>query len=109
MTPAGRCRISAAQALRSSSAPAAAGRARAFPLERANPDRPLARVRCLPRRRHRLAQARGAAARRRDASTITDLGSLNGTFVNKKRIETAELEDDDEVQIGKYRLTFLRR
>jgi pSer/pThr/pTyr-binding forkhead associated (FHA) protein len=44
-----------------------------------------------------------------DSFTITDLGSLNGTFVNKKRIETAELEDDDEVQIGKYRLTFLRR
>jgi pSer/pThr/pTyr-binding forkhead associated (FHA) protein len=41
--------------------------------------------------------------------TITDLGSLNGTFVNRKRIETAELEDDDELQIGKYRLTFLRR
>ena len=41
--------------------------------------------------------------------TIRDLGSLNGTFVNKKRIESAELEDDDEVQIGKYRLTFLRR
>src|SRR6188508_3829792 len=40
--------------------------------------------------------------------TISDLGSLNGTFVNKKRIESAELEDDDEVQIGKYRLTFLR-
>ena len=44
-----------------------------------------------------------------DTFTITDLGSLNGTFVNKKRIESAELEDDDEVQIGKYRLTFLRR
>ncbi len=41
--------------------------------------------------------------------TISDLGSLNGTFVNKKRIESAELDDDDEVQIGKYRLTFLRR
>jgi len=44
-----------------------------------------------------------------ESFTITDLGSLNGTFVNKKRIETAELDDDDEVQIGKYRLTFLRR
>jgi pSer/pThr/pTyr-binding forkhead associated (FHA) protein len=44
-----------------------------------------------------------------DTFTITDLGSLNGTFVNRKRIETARLEDDDEVQIGKYRLTFLRR
>jgi pSer/pThr/pTyr-binding forkhead associated (FHA) protein len=41
--------------------------------------------------------------------TISDLGSLNGTFVNRKRIESAQLEDDDEVQIGKYRLTFLRR
>jgi hypothetical protein len=44
-----------------------------------------------------------------EAFTITDLGSLNGTFVNRKRIESAQLEDDDEVQIGKYRLTFLRR
>ena len=44
-----------------------------------------------------------------DRFTIEDLGSLNGTFVNRRRIETAELEDDDELQIGKYRLTFLRR
>jgi pSer/pThr/pTyr-binding forkhead associated (FHA) protein len=42
--------------------------------------------------------------------TIKDLGSLNGTFVNRRRIETEEVEvdDDDELQIGKYRLTFLR-
>jgi hypothetical protein len=40
---------------------------------------------------------------------IRDLGSLNGTFVNKHRIESAALEDDDEVQIGKYRMTFLLR
>jgi len=41
--------------------------------------------------------------------TIRDLGSLNGTYVNRGRIESAVLEDDDEVQIGKYRLTFLKR
>ena len=41
--------------------------------------------------------------------TIRDLGSLNGTYVNRNRIESTELADDDEVQIGKYRLTFLKR
>jgi pSer/pThr/pTyr-binding forkhead associated (FHA) protein len=44
-----------------------------------------------------------------DGLVIRDLGSLNGTFVNRRRIESAVLEDDDELQIGKYRLTFLRR
>jgi FHA domain/zinc-ribbon domain len=44
-----------------------------------------------------------------DTFTIRDLGSLNGTYVNRKRIETAVLENDDEVQVGKYRLTFLQR
>jgi pSer/pThr/pTyr-binding forkhead associated (FHA) protein len=40
---------------------------------------------------------------------IEDLGSLNGTFLNRHRIEHAPLTDDDEVQIGKYRLVFLAR
>jgi hypothetical protein len=44
-----------------------------------------------------------------DEFTIRDLGSLNGTYVNRKRIESATLENDDEVQIGKFRLTFLAR
>ena len=39
--------------------------------------------------------------------TIEDSGSLNGTYVNRRRVEKAKLEDGDEVQIGKYRLTFL--
>ena len=38
---------------------------------------------------------------------IEDLGSLNGTFLNRRRIEQAPLTDDDEVQIGKYRFVFL--
>ena len=40
---------------------------------------------------------------------IEDQGSLNGTFVNRKRVESARLEGDDELQIGKYRLTFFDR
>ena len=40
--------------------------------------------------------------------TIEDKG-LNGTFVNKRRIDSAPLTDGDEVQIGKYRLTFLEQ
>jgi FHA domain/zinc-ribbon domain len=51
-----------------------------------------------------------AVLRRDDAGyTIEDSGSLNGTYVNRRRVERAKLEDGDEVQIGKYRLTFLGR
>jgi hypothetical protein len=38
-----------------------------------------------------------------------DQGSLNGTFVNRRRIDSVELENGDELQIGKYRLTFVER
>ena len=47
--------------------------------------------------------------RQGDRVTIEDQGSLNGTFVNRRRVESAPLEDGDELQIGKYRLTFLSR
>ncbi|MDQ3778326.1 MAG: FHA domain-containing protein [Actinomycetota bacterium] len=51
---------------------------------------------------------RHAVLLRRDgAFVIEDLGSLNGTYVNRRRIDSIELSDGDEVQIGKYRLTFL--
>jgi pSer/pThr/pTyr-binding forkhead associated (FHA) protein len=38
--------------------------------------------------------------------TVSDVGSLNGTYVNRDRIDSVELNDADEVQIGKYRLVF---
>ncbi len=37
---------------------------------------------------------------------VSDVGSLNGTYVNRDRIDSVELNDGDEVQIGKYRLVF---
>ena len=40
---------------------------------------------------------------------LEDQGSLNGTFLNRRRIESAPLSDGDELQIGKYRLIFLQK
>jgi pSer/pThr/pTyr-binding forkhead associated (FHA) protein len=40
--------------------------------------------------------------------TVADAGSLNGTYVNRDRIDTVVLKDTDEVQIGKYRLVFFQ-
>ena len=40
---------------------------------------------------------------------LDDLGSLNGTYVNRRRIESHRLVDGDELQVGKYKLTYLQR
>jgi hypothetical protein len=42
-----------------------------------------------------------------DGYILRDVGSLNGTYVNKKRVDDARLRYGDEVQIGRYRLTFV--
>ncbi len=47
--------------------------------------------------------------RRGGAWFLDDSGSLNGTYVNRSRIDSRRLEDGDELQIGKYKLTFISR
>ncbi len=47
--------------------------------------------------------------RRNDGWYLDDCGSLNGTYVNRSRIESRRLEEGDEVQVGKYKLTFHAR
>ncbi len=40
---------------------------------------------------------------------LDDSGSLNGTYVNRRRIDSHKLADGDELQVGKYKLTYLAR
>ncbi|MCI9887674.1 FHA domain-containing protein [Micrococcales bacterium 31B] len=37
---------------------------------------------------------------------VRDIGSLNGTYVNRERVDEAVLQTGDSVQIGKYRMTY---
>lgn len=39
--------------------------------------------------------------------TVSDAGSLNGTYINQQRIDSGSLTQGDELQIGKFRLVFL--
>ncbi len=51
---------------------------------------------------------RHAELRRAEGSfSLHDIGSLNGTYVNRERVEEAELHSGDEIQIGKFKLVFL--
>ncbi len=42
-----------------------------------------------------------------NAFSLHDVGSLNGTYVNRVRVEEGELHAGDEIQIGKFKLVFL--
>ena len=51
-----------------------------------------------------------AVLERRDGEVhVRDQGSLNGTYVNRERVDSIRLADGDELQIGKYRLTYIQR
>lgn len=41
--------------------------------------------------------------------SVQDLGSLNGTYVNRARVDQSKLASGDELQIGKFRLLFLSK
>jgi pSer/pThr/pTyr-binding forkhead associated (FHA) protein len=38
-----------------------------------------------------------------------DAGSLNGTYVNRERVDDAELHNGDEIMVGKFRLVFFTK
>jgi len=40
------------------------------------------------------------------AFKLRDVGSLNGTYLNRERVEEGELRNGDEIQIGKYKLAY---
>jgi hypothetical protein len=42
-----------------------------------------------------------------DGFTVRDAGSLNGTYVNRERVDEARLRTGDELQIGRFRLSFV--
>jgi pSer/pThr/pTyr-binding forkhead associated (FHA) protein len=44
--------------------------------------------------------------RRADGFHVLDVGSLNGTYVNRDRVEETKLSNGDELQIGKFKLVF---
>jgi pSer/pThr/pTyr-binding forkhead associated (FHA) protein len=53
-----------------------------------------------------VSRKHAAFRRKGDAFLVRDVGSLNGTYVNRERIDEVALKTRDEVQIGKFRLVF---
>ena len=41
-----------------------------------------------------------------DGFVVRDVGSLNGTYVNRDRVDVSALRDGDEIQVGRFHLTF---
>ena len=73
-------------------------------VERLRPEFPalsVSKIRYLERRRLiNLSRTRGGYR-------IRDVGSLNGTYVNRVRVDAVDLRNGDEIQVGKYRFRFV--
>ena len=68
---------------------------------------PPPRQRHLPGRHHRVPPPRRGARRSPTGYEVPTSGSLNGTYLNRERVEQATLTDGDELQIGTFKLLFL--
>lgn len=56
-----------------------------------------------------VSRAHAVFRRTGDTFTVYDAGSLNGTYVNRKRVDHQELRNGDEIMIGKFRLVFFTK
>ena len=58
-------------------------------------------------RRERPGGSAGEASGGEKGFRIRDAGSLNGTYVNRVRVDSVDLRNGDEIQVGKYRFKFV--
>ncbi|MCI1832140.1 MAG: FHA domain-containing protein [Bifidobacterium sp.] len=56
-----------------------------------------------------VSRAHAMFTRSGESFDVIDAGSLNGTYVNRQRVEQARLKNGDEIMIGKFRLVFFTK
>ncbi len=61
----------------------------------------------VSRRHAEVRRAKAGEGGDAEGYLVADLGSLNGTYVNRARVDSSPLASGDELQIGKFRLLFL--
>lgn len=56
-----------------------------------------------------VSRAHAIFRRNGDSFSVIDAGSLNGTYVNRERVDQTVLKNGDEIMIGKFRLVFFTK
>ena len=56
-----------------------------------------------------VSRAHAVFRRAGESFSVVDTGSLNGTYVNRNRVDQALLKNGDEIMIGKFRLVFFTK